>query len=243
MTMAFQRKARRLRERLSPQSATIVEASPACAGWWLLSWLFLLCFHAFQRANLLAPLADALMSRRDEDDGASADLRPPTRARILERLFRSQGPTLTRYVRSRIGPHEDVQDLVQDAFVRLVAARHDVSMERPEAYLQGIARHLVLDRFRHSGRRGSPVDVPVEEALNVATPPDQEWALEAEDAKRRFVAVLDTLAPKTREIFLLHRVNGLEYAEIARRMALSDKAIQYHMTRALAKLHQAFYGQ
>ena len=183
------------------------------------------------------------MPCRDDRDVAGVDAFHGRRSSILERLFRSEAPGLVRFVRSRIGKEEEVYDLVQEAFVCLAAARPQVLLERPEAYLQRIARNLVFDRYRRNDPLRSPTHVVVEEALSVASPPDQEWALEADDARSRYVAVLDTLSPRTREIFLLNRVDGLSYADIAARMNLTVKSIEYHMSRALAQLHQAFYGQ
>jgi RNA polymerase sigma factor (sigma-70 family) len=188
-------------------------------------------------------LAVSRMPPGDDRDVAKADQDKGTRRHILERLFRSEAPGLTRFVRSRIGKEEEVHDLVQEAFVCLAAARPHVLLERPEAYLQRIARNLVFDRYRRAGRVRRPTLVPVDEALSVAVPPQQEWAIEADDARSRYIAVLDTLPPRTRAIFLLNRVEGLSYADIAMRLDLTVKTIEYHMSRALTQLHQAFYGQ
>lgn len=161
---------------------------------------------------------------------------------LLERLFRSEGPGLARFVRSRIGKDDDVQDLVQEAFTCLVAARPSVLLERPEAYLQRIARNLLFTRYRRSAVRKASQHVAIDQALSVAIPPDQEWAIEADDARQRYLAVIDELSPQTREIFLRNRVDGRTYNEIAGEMRLSVKTVEYHMSRALAHLHQAFYG-
>ncbi|MEJ7933863.1 sigma-70 family RNA polymerase sigma factor [Sphingobium sp. AN558] len=177
--------------------------------------------------------------RRD----VAADQSRGSRTHILERLFRSEGPGLARFVRSRIGKEEEVHDLVQEAFLRLAAARPNVLLERPEAYLQRIARNLVFNRYRRVDPLRCPMHVAIDEAESVTVPPEQEWAIEANDARSRYIAVLDTLTPRTREIFLLNRVEGLSYADIAARLDLTVKAIEYHMSRALTQLHQAFYGR
>ncbi|WP_176482834.1 sigma-70 family RNA polymerase sigma factor [Sphingobium sp. D43FB] len=202
--------------------------------------IFVCRFHSIA-AQSAARLTVHHMPRSDGGK-ASAEGAQQTRRRILERLFRSEAPGLARFVRSRIGRTEDVHDLVQEAFVSLAAARPQILLERPEAYLQRVTRNLVFERFRRGARPGQLVQADLDEALGVAVPPEQEWALEADDATSRYVAVLDTLGPQTREIFLLHRVDGLTYGEIADRVNLSIKSVEYHMGRALARLHQAFYG-
>jgi RNA polymerase sigma factor (sigma-70 family) len=194
-------------------------------------------------APAIARLTDSPMSASDDSDVAGRDAVQGRRSRILERLFRSEAPGLARFVRSRIGREEEVHDLVQEAFVCLAAARPQILLERPEAYLQRIARNLVFDRYRRTDPLRRPTHVAIDEAVSVAIPPEQEWAIEADDARSRYIAVLDTLAPRTREIFLLNRVDGVSYGDIAQRLGLTSKAIEYHMSRALAQLHQAFYGQ
>lgn len=183
------------------------------------------------------------MSAGDEREFDCPQRADRARRRVLERLFRSEATGLARFMRSRIGGVEEVQDLVQEAFANLAAARPQILFDRPEAYLQRIARNLVFERYRRLDPRRSPRFVPVDEALSVAEPPRQEWAIEADDARARYLAVLDTLAPRTREIFLLHRVDGLNYAQIADHMDLTVKAVEYHMSRALAQLHKVFYGR
>lgn len=183
------------------------------------------------------------MPSSDDHDADGAVARQRSRARILDRLFRSEASGLARFVRKRIGRDEDVHDLVQEAFVCLAAARPQVLLERPEAYLQQITRNLVFNRYRRAAPRRGAQHVGIDEALSVAVPPEQEWALEADDATSRYIAVLDALPPKTREIFLLNRIDALTYVEIAKRMEISAKTVEYHMGKALSSLHQAFYGQ
>ena len=118
-----------------------------------------------------------------DDRGAGALLSPLARARLLEQLFRSESRGLARYLRSRIGRDDDVQDLVQETFARLAAAKPCALTDRPQAYLQRIARNLLVDRFRRGERQLASFHVPVEEALALSSAPQQEWALEARDCQ------------------------------------------------------------
>lgn len=98
-------------------------------------------------------------------------------------------------------------------------------------------------RYRRAAARQASRHVTIDHALDVAIPPDQAWAIEADDARQRYLAAIDALSPRTREIFLRSRVDGRTYSEIAQEMSVSVKAIEYHMGRALAHLYQAFYGE
>ncbi|MFX8262640.1 sigma factor-like helix-turn-helix DNA-binding protein, partial [Acinetobacter baumannii] len=56
--------------------------------------------------------------------------------------------------------------------------------------------------------------------------PDMIAALEARDLLNRLQGALMRLNPKTREIFLAHRVDGVSYSDIAKRMGLSVKGVE-----------------
>ena len=182
------------------------------------------------------------MSDRDGGRDAAKDLARSGDG-ILDRLFRTERPRLMRYVYRRVGRQEDAQDLLQDAFASLSDSLLATLSGAPEAYLRRVVHNLLYDWFRNKHVRRAELHVPIDEALTVGTPPDQETGLDEEDARQRYIAALDLLPHKTREIFLLSRVDGLPYAEIAKRMGLSVKSIEYHMTKALAHLHHIFYGE
>lgn len=66
--------------------------------------------------------------------------------------------------------------------------------------------------------------------------PDMTAALEARDLLDRLQNALIQLKPKTRSIFLAHRVDGHSYNEIAKQTGLSVKGVEWHMTKAIAHL-------
>jgi RNA polymerase sigma-70 factor (ECF subfamily) len=76
--------------------------------------------------------------------------------------------------------------------------------------------------------------VPADDATLVGI--DQQRLLEARDMLQRVEAAVLRLRPKTREIFMAHRVEGLSYAEIAQRTGLSVKGVEKQMSKAIAAL-------
>jgi len=117
------------------------------------------------------------------------------------------------------------------------AARADAAapaIEAPEAYLRQTARNLLRDEARAAERHSARLHVCLDDVPIAA--PDPVVALEARDMLRRFEAALARLDPRTREIFLAHRIDGYTYGEIAARTGLSVKTIEKHMSRAIASL-------
>lgn len=150
--------------------------------------------------------------------------------RTLEDLFRKEGPGLRRYFRRHLRDDEDALDYVQEVFARLIAAVRDGSLSQPAAYLRRIAMNLLIDR----SRLGRPVHCAI--SVEIAVPPEQENALLVEDVMTIYEAALETMTDRTRTVFLLYRVEGLKYREIAERLGVSISAVQKHMARALERI-------
>lgn len=107
---------------------------------------------------------------------------------------------------------------------------------RPEAYLRQIARNLLRDRAKAARRHAEALHVPFDdEAISDA---DETRRLEARDSLNRLEAAMARLKPKTREIFMAHRLDGFSYAEIAEHTGMSVKGVEKQMSRAIVELRR-----
>ncbi|TPG37983.1 sigma-70 family RNA polymerase sigma factor [Sphingomonas koreensis] len=156
----------------------------------------------------------------------------------LADLFKRERPRATRRIRRYVRDPDEAADVIQEAFERLAAVRHHDVKRSPEAYLQRVIRNLVSGRARRARCRPSNF-IPLDEASLPGTAPAQEQGLEAQDLYRRYREAVRGLTPRTREVFLLHRVDELTYPEIARQLGISVSTVEYHMIRALVHLDGA----
>jgi RNA polymerase sigma factor (sigma-70 family) len=174
----------------------------------------------------------------DEGEPLPPADRTVDRRPLLDRLYRAQAPRLRRFFSRRTSP-QDANDLVNESFLRLanapVAERGGV--EREEAYLQQIANNVLRNRARAAFHRTTASLDPDDELPHPTA--DLTTLIETRDELARLEEVLQRLNPKTREIFLAHRIDGATYAEIAGRLGLSVKGVEWHMSKAIALLHRA----
>jgi RNA polymerase sigma-70 factor (ECF subfamily) len=167
-----------------------------------------------------------------EDD----QLPPEDRVVVLpaiDQLYRTEKPRLLRHLMRRLSA-ETASDLVQQAFARFVAlgAERRARIASPEGYLRRIADNLVFDEIRKGQRHPPENEDELDDRIAEAT--DHLAGLEARDMLRRLDSAMQALNPRTREIFLAHRIDGYSYAEIARRTGLSVKTVEKHMSRGIA---------
>lgn len=157
----------------------------------------------------------------------------------IEHLYLTEGPRLLRYFRSRTRDSHAASDLMQEAFVRLADSMSKSPPLQPGPYLQRIARNLLFDRSKRLERRLAKSVIPYEEAVDPGVPPDQAYGIEAADVMRVYRRALAELPEKTRQIFLLHRVEEMTYKDIGLQLGISIPTVQYHVARALAHIDAA----
>ena len=144
-------------------------------------------------------------------------------------------PALRSYLRSQF-PSLDVDDLVQEAYLRLFKAHAaGKTIESIKAYLFSIARNTALTDLR---RRGRFSDVPVNELPDWRVLNGEDDAAESASCHERLdlaVEAIDQLPPRCREIFQLAALRRITPAEIALRLGISESTVHVQMARGLKK--------
>jgi RNA polymerase sigma factor (sigma-70 family) len=168
-----------------------------------------------------------------------ADIVQTTSSADIEQIYREEAPGLARYFRSRLRPEEDPRDFVQESFVRLADFMSNKVILRPAASLQRIARNLLYNRSKRAEVRLAAFHLPICEGREPTIDPDQEQLIEAKDVIRTYLKALDELPARTRDVFVLHRIEELTYREIGLKLGISIPAVQRHMARALAHIDAA----
>ena len=124
----------------------------------------------------------------------------------------------------------DADDLVQEAWVRLVCYEREQTVAKPEAFLMRTALNLSIDAHRARVNHGE--EVLLDEVVLIDATPGAEAVVLARERVARLSLCLARLTAKTRDIFLSHRVDGMTYQEIARRHGLSVGTVEKHIAKA-----------
>lgn len=156
----------------------------------------------------------------------------PASAVAFDAFYRAEHARVNGFFRRKVGSDE-AADLTQEAFMRLYGSGKLATLEYPRAYLAKIARNIWLNRLRQQKRQG--VLYPLDEERDGATPPEQERRFEGKELRRAYWRALRPLSRKTRRIFLMHRLRGMTYRDIADELGVSCKAVENHIGRALAR--------
>jgi len=149
---------------------------------------------------------------------------------------------LVRFLTARLGSAAAAEDLVQDLYVRLATIEMTETVDNPSAFLYRAAINLMLDRDRGERRSGRR-DQAWQDSRNLtvagaaaADEPSPEQAAAARLALRRLVVAVETLPPKTRRAFTLHKFDGLSQVETAARLGVTRKTVEKQLATALKQL-------
>jgi len=154
-----------------------------------------------------------------------AGQRARNRGGVLEALYRRYSDGLRRALRRRFGA-DAAEDLVQEAYLRLARSGQAEDAEHPRALLMKIAVNAGVDRARYDRRRGGDGSAALLPDFE-SSPSDQAEVLLLKE-------IVLSLPPILRDVFVLSRFAGLSYGEIATRLGISVKTVEWRMSRALA---------
>ena len=133
---------------------------------------------------------------------------------------------LSRHIRGR----GDAEDLLHTAYIRLEQYRVDHAVENPSAFLVRTATNIAIDIHRHE--KILALSDVYDEVQRPDDAPLQDEVVEARARLQRVKEGLSRLTPRTRDIFLMHRLHGMKYREIAVHFGISQSAVEKHIAKA-----------
>jgi RNA polymerase sigma-70 factor (ECF subfamily) len=159
---------------------------------------------------------------------------------LTESLYRDHHSWLRSWLNRRIGCRESAGDLSHDVFVRLLGRSDATQIQDPRAYLARMAHGLVIDRYRRQRVEAACLEALA--SLPESLMPSAEDQLLMVEALARMDALLDKLKPRTRQIFLMSRLEGLGYDDIAGQLGVSRSTVQKELAHALRHCYQVLMG-
>ena len=177
-------------------------------------------------------------SNRQPDHSGAPPNPVADKSGVIEALSLKFRAPLQRYFQKRIGRRAEIDDLVQEVFLRLTAGGKIEAVDRPEAYLFKTAANVLNDRWRRSGVRAAEAHEPYDEAVhgNARETPNPERTLLGLQAVEQLIEALYELPERTRVVWALYHLEDLTHAEIARRQRVTISAIEKHIGRVSAHL-------
>ena len=158
-----------------------------------------------------------------------------TDARALSRRFRQ---ALIAFFVRRMHNHAEAEDLTQEVLIRVMERGAAIDERGPDAYVFQVATNLLRDRSRRLKVRSAyrsgfgVIDANRVEEL------DPDRVIQARHTLAIILGALNELPDRTRNIFILFRLENMKQREIAETLRLSVRTVEQHVIRASVHLRQ-----
>lgn len=151
-------------------------------------------------------------------------------------------PVLTRFIRRHWRSKDDIADIRQEVYERVLSGAASALPLQTRAYVFTVARNIMINR----ARRNAVVYIEhVEELDNAAVNADwltPERRLNGREELRRVQEGLDRLPPRCREVIRLRKVEGLSTREVAARLGIGIDAVEQQTTLGMRALVDFMLG-
>ena len=146
--------------------------------------------------------------------------------------------SLRSYLHGAFPSVRDVDDVVQESYLRVWKARAAEPIRSAKAFLFAVARHLAIDVLRDNRR--SPVDSVGDLAdLNVSSHEQVVTEIVSKNEKiQLLIAAIDSLPARCREIVILRKLKLASQKEVAAKFGITEKGVENQLARGLKRCRE-----
>ena len=168
----------------------------------------------------------------------------PNRSAVKEELDARFRASLLAYFLRRTGSHQEAEDLTQETFVRLIGSNTFENAEEARAFVFRVASNLLRDRARSRTRLKQlpvlPIDSVAVDEPKLVEGIDPERVLISKENLAEVLACLDELGERTKNIFILFRLEGMRQKGIAAFYGIGVSTVEKHVMAAVLHLSKRF---
>ena len=157
---------------------------------------------------------------------------------LFESLYKKHAKNLHDFLYYKFGEHLNPQDKVQEAFIRLWQNCNKIQPTKAKSFLFTTANNLMLNTIAHQKVVLKYNKQPQKHSTNE----NPEFVLQEKEYHQKLQNAISNLTEAQRTAFLLNRIEGKRFKEIAELLGISTKAVEKRIYGALKKLRKEIDG-
>jgi len=161
---------------------------------------------------------------------------------LLETTFIENHGTLLQLLKRYIGCSDTAEELVQEAYLRVMQLDTVNEITNLPGYLFRVAMNLAKDHVRRNSFIGSDSSGLLDDQL-ACTQPTPDTVMQAQQELVMLQQLISELPPQCQRIFLLCKIQHLSHAEIAEQLNISPRTVEKQIGKALKILRDRMFSQ
>lgn len=152
---------------------------------------------------------------------------------IFVAFYNSNVKSLRNFLLYKFQDENNADEATQEAFIKIWQNCSEIPIEKAKAYLYKVANNTSLNYISH---KKIVLEYEKNHHLNSSTNENPEFVLEENEFKEKLLKAIQNLNETQRIAFLMHRIDGKKYSEIAEELGISIKAVEKRIHIALLEL-------
>lgn len=145
-------------------------------------------------------------------------------------LYNSYSKQLFAKINHMVNDEETAKELLQDAFFKIWIQRKNVDVKKPfRSFLFTIAVNLVYDHFRKLAKDRKYAQTVLQNAVDYYT--HAEEAIHSKESMKLIQQAIDLLPPQRKQIFMLCKLEGKSYDQVASLLSISTSTVKDHIVK------------
>ncbi|MCF6347531.1 MAG: RNA polymerase sigma factor [Flavobacteriaceae bacterium] len=158
--------------------------------------------------------------------------------KIFSVIYNDYSKDVHNYLYYKFGNQPDINDKIQDAFIKLWDNCKDIAPNKARAFLFKVAKNMMLNEFKHQKVVLKYQEIKPKNYTN-ETP---EFLLEEEQFSKKYQKALNNLTEEQRIAFLLNKVEGKRHKEIAEMLGVTSRVVEGRIYTAFKKIKEQVEG-
>jgi RNA polymerase sigma factor (sigma-70 family) len=149
---------------------------------------------------------------------------------------------LVRYLKRAWPNSQEIPDLRQEIYVRVYEAAKETRPTFPKSFLFTTARHLITDRVRRARVVSIEAAGDLLDSNVLVDDISPERRLHARQELKELSNAFGLLPPRCREVVWLRKVDGISQNEVAQRLSISTRTVEFQVQKGMRILARALFG-
>lgn len=147
----------------------------------------------------------------------------------LSLSFLENTTLLKRFLTRFLSRQQDIEDVIQETWLRACQAERNIEIEQPRAFLFRVARNIALNELKKKSRQMTETIADCDSRVVLKDTATLESEIEARQHLGLYCEAIATLPEKCRRVYLLRKIHGLRHKEIAERLGITVSAVEKHL--------------